>query len=461
MGSLGHGLHVTDAANVELTRVAIEGNRTNGVFLFGRDAHVTLTDASIVDTEGRGVWVNLGTSATLINTTVESNVLTGLEVSAGGAAELTDVVVRGTRANPGGRGDGVWVDGGRLIGQRVRVEGSANLGVGVTAAPAFTVLTDFVSSGDFGVGVNVGGTLVLDHAWLHDTLGGALNVRGGGATATLTDVVVEDVRTTPGNLAASGILVLRGGVATLRRARIERCTGSAVAVVIAGSTLNASDLQVLDTQPGSDGEGGYGIVDQSGELGLERVRVQGARSAGVLVDGPRAHLTLSDVEVADTLPPASQGGLYGDGLVVSGGANATGARLRLTGNHDVGVLVSDPASRAVFSEVLVRATSLTCTNAALCEGHAASGLTVLDGASAALSRFLLIANGGFGVQVGPTAQLDLSAGEISYHQVGVSVLEPAFDLTRLETDVVFPHNEQKVSSLTVPLPRVPRPPQVP
>lgn len=465
-GTLGSGIQLSDASGLDLTRALIEGSHTAGVFLAGAGAHATMTGVAIVDTQatsrsnGHGLWANGRTRVTLSKSIVEGNQSTGLYALSGAALDLTDVLVRGTRATPGANGDGVYVAvASAVTAQRLWLGANAGLGLGVSDADSTVTVSDFVSERNAGLGANTGGLLFLDRGELLDCIGSAVTARGVGARVTAHDLTIRRTHLAPGQLTASGLSISRGAFLSAQRVLLDHCEGLGAAAVSAGSELVASDLEVRDTQRGADGEGGWGVVAALySQVTLERARLDHNVTSGVIVGQARA--TLTDVEVFATQGLPSQGGLYGYGVTVEMAGAVTGTRLRLIDNHDVGLLVADAASAVDFSEMSILRTSLTCADTA-CMGRAASGVTVLEGGQASVSRFWVASNGGFGVQVARGGQLDLAQGEVAFHQIGVGVLDEAFDLSRLDHQVVYRNNDQKLSALVVPLPKVPPLPAFP
>ena len=51
-------------------------------------------------------------------------------------------------------------------------------------------------------------------------------------------------------------------------------------------------------------------------------------------------------------------------------------------------------------------------------------------------------------------QLDLTDGEVSFHEVGADVIDPTFDLARISSGVVYRFNSQKLVATVVPLPPI-------
>jgi hypothetical protein len=75
-----------------------------------------------------------------------------------------------------------------------------------------------------------------------------------------------------------------------------------------------------------------------------------------------------------------------------------------------------------------------------------------------MRRFFIGSSGGIGVQVADTALLDLAEGWVGSHQIGANVIPAAYDVSRLDRNVTWARNTQKLAAQVVPLPRLAPPP---
>lgn len=241
----------------------------------------------------------------------------------------------------------------RLVGVTVTGEG-----VGIAVRGALTLDRVILSSlGTFGVGL-VSGSLEGQRVLVRDV---ALSAEGrfgrgvsleGGATATLTDVVIEAAH-------EAGIAV--GG----------------------GAQLTASRVAVLRTLPNAEGRLGVGlsVFDGASAATMRDSLVLNAAEAGVIAQvdpgEPTATLTLERVHVEDiTGEPA---GTSGEGVELRG-AQGLLREVTIVRSTGSGVLASAGA-QLTLADVLVREVRLR-------DGFA-SGLASLTSASVELDRVAL------------------------------------------------------------------------
>ncbi|MDP6932095.1 MAG: right-handed parallel beta-helix repeat-containing protein, partial [Myxococcota bacterium] len=151
-----------------------------------------------------------------------------------------------------------------------------------TAMAGHWTVSGLTLTGASWLGVlQVGGTLELDRVASVDNRVRGITVEYG--TLTATDCLVS------GNHAAG--------------------------VVASGAEATLDGLEILDTQPHSDGEGGYGIVSIDGSTVVASdCTVQGNHGYGVMVSY-ESSLTLQDGQVLDTLQ--EEDGRYGHGIEVA------------------------------------------------------------------------------------------------------------------------------------------------
>lgn len=455
-GTLGVGVQVVDGSQLELSAALITGHSSVGVFAYGANSAISLSQTLVGANRGTGVWSNEGSTVTLTASVVEGNRNTGVFAATRSTAHLTDVVVRRTAVAGGGTGQNVWVDGATLRANRLRLEDASALGLGAQNA-AVVEVEDLLAQRDFGVGANAGARITLTRALMNETTGVAFNSRLPGSNVELIDTTVVDPRPGPGVMTGGGVSVIRGAALEATRLRVTRAKGVAVAVQSAGSRLALTDARIEDTGPGSDGEGGFPITATGGaSLTASRVRIRLGFNVGVYVLEPGTAAEVTDLHVEAIMPPASQGGLYGNGIVVAAGARLTGSRVRVAEVHDTGVLAD--GATLTLADATILGASLTCPDNPDCAQRVAVGLSSQVGARVSMSRFSIGSNGGIGAQVADTAQLDLADGWVGFHQIGANVMPAAYDLTRLDRSVSWVRNAQKLAAKVLPLPKLAPPP---
>ncbi|MDP6935347.1 MAG: right-handed parallel beta-helix repeat-containing protein, partial [Myxococcota bacterium] len=163
--------------------------------------------------------------------------------------------------------------------------------------------------------VQMAGSLTLDRVFAHENQKRGIHVQANGSLVA-TDCIVQ------GNLD--------------------------VGVYISGSTATLDGIQVLDTQPDEDGEGGSGIRAQSGAtLVATNCLVQGNHYLGLFVSASTA--TLEGSQILETQP--HENGEYGYGIFAYENSSLTANDTIVRGNHGVGVFLN--ASTAALSAVQV------------------------------------------------------------------------------------------------------------
>lgn len=140
-GFSGRAISVDEGVTVSATRVLAADNRDMGLFAAGEGAMMTLTDVAIRDTEvrqsdgahGRCLNVQDGAVVEATRLLVSGCHTTGVaSVTPGSRATLTDVVAENVlHASPGAvHANSIHAEGGgRIEGTRIRVEGTAELGI--------------------------------------------------------------------------------------------------------------------------------------------------------------------------------------------------------------------------------------------------------------------------------------------------------------------------------------------
>ena len=108
---------------------------------------------------------------------------------------------------------------------------------------------------------------------------------------------------------------------------------------------------------------------------------------------------LADVVISDTQPQATSQ-RFGRGINLSGGATLTMNRGRVTGNHDVGVLVVGRETSAELADVHILDTRSEVSN-----GTGGRGLSVQFGASVVLSASVISNNREVGIFRKPRGHL--------------------------------------------------------
>lgn len=321
------------AAGTYAENVALE----DGVTLFGACVESTIVEAP------NGVTIASNGAATIANLTVRGAriAIETLATTPGDRLVLRDLaieqtsssgIVRGIgpvevdaeRVVVRGAGEAAWLFGAgakvTLTDVVVRVRGrdlwATGLGTEVTLSRV--ILSEAAGNGDpGGVDASEQGRVVGDAVALYGHVGPAIRARALGEIV-LTDVFVADTR---------GDAVSATGAATieLTRASIEDTRGNAIDVQTGTVALtDASIRRLLDVTPAID-------VVAGSHVSLSRVRVEGARGAGVAVFGVGTHLEARDLAVIDTQSRTGSPDGSGVGVSIYSGATFDLRGVRVSG----------------------------------------------------------------------------------------------------------------------------------
>jgi len=230
---------------------------------------------------------------------------------------LVDVVIRDVAAPKDERlGAGVGTRGGaRTVAERLWIERAAFAGVVGSSLPGERV-----------------STLQLSDLVVRDTLAVLLGGHGEVARAGL------------------GLFVVSGAEAEVSRGLFEGNTAFGIFAdtdeledegqLAAPPRVRLSDITVLDTLPVASGFAGGAIGLGGGHLILERARLVGNRSLGIVLVGvqgqARSESALTDVMISECDGPVR--GEVGAALVVAGPIRVRGQRLALVDNGGAGVV---------------------------------------------------------------------------------------------------------------------------
>ncbi len=442
-------LFLTGTAAVSLADSSIEGTLHVGIRSAGEGTKLEatrllvrgVTSDATVD-RGKGMEFNDGTQITLRETLIDVCTyggisLSGVDGGAGAALSADLLVVRGTRSSPNtgkwGYGiaaiDQVELSLARTLVADNRAFGIAAMGIEekrIGTADLSDVLiidTQAAAAGDIypprGLDLDNGITAELERvAVLRSENVGMMLMGPLLATVPLTvrgrDITVADTAADPfGLIDGQGIVLLNETDVTLERTLIDNSLafGLLVSVYEEGdytARLTATDLTVRGTGPQAiDQSAGIGIgIYRHAEVALERVLIEGNRTAGVLVYGDEegscdTSFAAADLTVRDT---AGQGadGEHGIGIAVQYGAVVSVERAQLERNRMYGVMAFGKSSctrpmleltEALVADTLPRDCLDLPGDCSFAPGvPIAHGLGVYSGASVVLKRVSLSGN---------------------------------------------------------------------
>jgi hypothetical protein len=251
------------------------------------------------------------------------------------------------------------------------------------------------ADGLFGRGLHVqlgGSATVVSAAFEgnHDT---TLNVAEDESALSVEDVVVRGTRTVDDD-GGRGVSVFPSGRFAARRLRLADNVLTGLISENAGA-VTLEDVEVTGTVPRPlDGTGGRGLSLQSGGTAtLARVRLEGNHDVGLFVAAGDIQVTVEDLTVRDTAPLPS--GLFGRGINLQESGAITGSRVVVIGNYEVGLVVNSLGSTVDLDQIVVRG-----TRPRVVDGRFGRGLGVQLGGRGEIRRALIEDNHDVGVFAG-------------------------------------------------------------
>lgn len=417
-GVFGRGVEALHGAHLTLTDVRISGSRELGVLVSDEgtslSAKAVLIDGTLAQASdgqaGRGIGVQNGAHATLIDTRLSGNRETGLYVG-GSATTLAanGLLIDGTRSaeidNQYGIGMAVN-DGAQVTMQDVRLSGNREVGLLLSHTnskiEALHLLVDGTlprqSDNKFGRGINVlkGATLTLVDARLSGNRGVGLSLSGANIALQATRLLIDSTLPQQNSKEnGRGLSVQFGAKVKLQNVRLTGNRELGLLVAGEATSLDASDLLVDGTlAQQSDQQFGWGIAVLPGaQVTLRDTRLSANQEVGLVIDGDGIALSATRLVVDGTLPSALNQ-QSGRGINQQLGAHAVLQDVRLSGNREMGLFVGGAGTALEASGLLVDGTFSQAS-----DGHFGRGVGVQDGATVRLQAAKLIGNRESGMSV--------------------------------------------------------------
>ncbi len=267
--------------------------------------------------------------------------------------------------------DGVVVRGAQLVG--LYVASGTLTGHGVVVASVRAI----ASGGGRGVQVQDGAQVTLSHVAVTMAQEAGIAVVGAGTRLDASDLAVVSIE--PGTTGEGGIGVLVDDHATLvlARAAIEQATKDGL-FVLGGASADLEDARIAETRLDPAGELGDGMHVEDATLTVRRVVVTHSHALGVFAAGPLATLDATGLVVRDTVPLPD--GTEGRGIEVGSGAGATLRGVRLERNAEISLFVSGAGTHATAEDLAVTGTRPSATDGA------GRGIGVEDAAALSVTR---------------------------------------------------------------------------
>jgi len=530
-GGRGRGIETQDGAALTATRLLVSGNREYGVTVLSGSsadlAHTVVRDTETDESSGMfgvGILVWAGARLTASQSTLTTNHSAGLWVGGDGTqAALTDVVVRDTlpSATVGGDGRGIDVrSGARLDATRLLLVGNRGVGLIVDEAGTEAALADVIvrdtlpgaSDADNGQGIVVqeGASLEVTRLLAVNNNVAGVAANGAGASARVTDAIVEGTLAPPGEFGfGAGVYSGMGALLVAERLLVVRCQRIGALAIISGE-MDVTDGAIVDTVPAhEDDEWGDGMVASVGSrLSATRVLVQDSKRSGInawdsvltLTDvvirgthpapaavkmtralslGTRARasadrlliddtagagilalqdeteIVLRDVRVRDTREDGVDS-FSGFGILAWGFARVTGGGVVVERAQAFGVLVLREGTLDLERVAIRGVVASGCAETTCTEAPAGHGVGVVSGA-VRLSDFSVEEAAYCGVFVGSVEgeaapSLDLSRGVVSRSTIGACIQNPDYDLQRLTDGVEYRDNVTNLDARALDVP---------
>ncbi len=274
-------------------------------------------------------------------------------------------------------------------------------------------------AGGTGQGITAldGATLTISDSVLEGNRDAAISLRGQRgdipSSATLNNVLLRNTHKGAASYSGFGLALYDGAQARLSAVWLDRNHGAGILATAATPGLlpylELTDVAVTDTQPNESDEYGRGLhADGGANISAQRLLLSGNHEIGLYLSDVGSSLDATDLWIVDSLP--SPNGDLSSALWLQSGAQATIKRGVIDRAGGVGVfatsVASSTATQLTFSDLVVRNT-LENSN-----GRPDSGIQLQAGATLSLTRALLIGNRDSGLlclgseQSGPTlAQL--------------------------------------------------------
>ncbi len=218
-----------------------------------------------------------------------------------------------------------------------------------------------------------------------------VQVSGTGAQIELRDVVIREIASSPGGMMGRGVQIENGAAATLARLAIDAVRSRGVSASGLGTTVNIEDASIRSTVPGSELAAAFGVAALGGaRLVATRVSIVDTTGIGVMC-GSNSAIELHDAWINGSRP--ARANALASGIAVGAGSSVTGSQVTIGQNCCAGVLATQPRTRLVLEDSVVRDT-VSDSN-----GTSGFGLQATAGALIVLRRTLVANNRDQGVDV--------------------------------------------------------------
>ena len=433
---------------VTIRGVCLDATLGTRSLVSGRSAGVRIENIRFQgSTRGPVAWSG---DLTLRSVAVRDVSLFGL-ASFGGDIDAEDVSIRGVSD------EGVRIDGGaHLVARRLDVE---DVSVTILSCHSSTCELEDVSliqrasspATDHSVRFSDNENTRLERVFIHNEQTDQMVI--SGTSATMSDVVVRGPAIER-NVDDPALFVVEGSTLEMDRVWLSGMHVAAIIVGSPGTSVVARDVVVTDVHH-SGMAAGYGVfVTQSAHLDVERIWVERATAAGILISGTGTRVVASDLNVRRVRPV--EDGFLGRGIQVQLGGALEATRIHVEDTLESGIIVSQGASATLRDLVVSDIHERLCTPSGC--PPAGNGVAAYLGASADLERFRVSRTSLAALQLAMDGEIDAHDGEVFDNPVGVNLQAEGYDLSRVTTDVVYRDNGVNLDSASFEIPDPTAPP---
>lgn len=318
--SMGYGIEATGGARVTAVGCSLSGNSNAGVASFHGGTTVELSESTVHDTlcglegvNGFGVAAMEGSSLRISGGELALNRGAGAYAH-GSELILQDTVVRDTRIQDAGpEGKGVWVEeGSTLLAEGCEIHDNIHAGVLISGQGTRATLVDTVIRdtrfeptnplGEFAFGLATvwGAQVLVEGCELRGNGYVSVLSQGEGSTVTLIDCRVSDTQPIMEDSFGAGLLVLDGGQLSAEDSVLSGHVTTGVAVSGQGSRVELVGGAVQETRPGGDYTIGIGITAQDrGVVSATGLTLRGNEGPGVYLSSGGVSFSCTDCAIED------------------------------------------------------------------------------------------------------------------------------------------------------------------
>jgi hypothetical protein len=374
----------------------------------------------------------------------------------GSSVLLEDVAVREVSVAPDGTlGTAIALQGEMsLTARRALVEGAVSAGILVQLDAEATVegsLVRDIDVGDgetgFGLGGITRGSLDVNETRVEASSSAGFLGTGYQSSLTARDIVSHEIQAGGGTGGGgAGLFFDTGATADVERALVHRATGASIGFNGPDLDIVIRDASCIETLVDAVAEvTGAGLDLRAGARAtFERVLVDGAIAAGVIVSGDGTFLDATDLLVEATSPiPDSD--MLGRGASVQLGASVICRRCELRDSVEAGLLLHGGGSSQLFD---LRVEDISASEA---NGAGMGVVSVLD-AMGEIDGFVIQRNAVAGVQIATGGDLVIRNGVIAENPVGVNVQDATPNQDALSEGVIYRDNGRNLDSSGLPVP---------